>query len=479
MAQERDLAYLTSIAEALRPRYESLASARASAAADVRVNVDYLRDYQRYLSIAKDLDPAGPGAMIDLLDGGRRIVVEGVVIAVTDQVPQVTTWLVGLGSSVESQEDDDRIGVSRLWVSDLNPDKVYAALRQSRDDVTARSLPLEISLDDVTYENAVTFKPITPQSGSGAAQRISLDVERPIGTGRGAGVTVAVIDGGFEVPSAAPRTDGWMDNVVPPADTPPWRLDNMNAGTLDPGAGHGTFVTGVIAQRAPDATITQYRAVDSFGFGSSWRLKDCLLQAVADGAQVVNISLGFEDPDLLGSPALSAALHTIPSSVLVVASAGNSGSAVPMLPASHKAAIGVGGLEGDLIPVAWSNFGPWVDFSAVAIPVTSTYVADPADPGGDPNPWAVWAGTSFSGPKVAGELAARLSTGLTPAQAVDALRTSAARPHPSPDYGYLLDLPDDLDTELFGLAFPDPAPVLRLRRLLPIPPALLRRPVLP
>lgn len=475
MALDRALPEFTALAEGLPRRYASLASARAASAADVKVNLALAHDYQVYLRRYAEfaLDPAGPGRMIDILEGGRRIVVEGTLIAVTDQIPRVTAWLAGLGASVSAQEDDTRIGVSRLTVDSLDPQQAYAALRQSRLDVAAGELPLEVSLDDVTYQNGVTFKPITPQSGSGGAHRISLSRKRPQGTGRGAGITVAVIDGGFDPDNG--RTDGWTDNVIPPTDGRP-RLDNQNPGTLDPGAGHGSFVTGVVIQRAPDVTVRQYRAVDSFGFGSSWRLKDCLLQAVADGAQIVNISLGFEDPDLLGSPALSAALHTIPSTVLVVASAGNSGTAIPMLPAAHKATIGVGGLEADLDPVAWSNFGPWVDFSAIAIPVTSTYVADPADPAADPNPWAVWAGTSFSAPKVTGELAALLSTGLSADEAVATLRTMVVGPHPSPDYGYLLDLADDLDRTAFDLAFPDPTRVWDLRRQLRIPPRVLHIP---
>lgn len=53
---------------------------------------------------------------------------------------------------------------------------------------------------------------------------------------------------------------------------------------------------GCVLRHAPEATIRQYRAVDAWGFGSSWRLKDCIKQAVQDGRQVINISLGFEDP---------------------------------------------------------------------------------------------------------------------------------------------------------------------------------------
>jgi thermitase len=225
----------------------------------------------------------------------------------------------------------------------------------------------------------------------------------------------------------------------------------MQPGVFAPGAGHGTFVTGCVLRHAPEATIRQYRAVDAWGFGSSWRLKDCIKQAVQDGCQVINISLGFEDPDLIGSPAISAALHAVPSSVVVVAAAGNSGTAIPMLPASHTRAVGVGGLKGDLNPVAWSNYGPWVDFSAVAMPVVSLYVEDITDPQQDP--WGMWAGTSFAAPKVAGELAGFVGEGAAPSDALDRLRARSARPFPSPDYGYVLDLDDD-DAAAYVLAFP-------------------------
>ena len=50
----------------------------------------------------------------------------------------------------------------------------------------------------------------------------------------------------------------------------------------------------------------------------------------------------------------------------MVAAAGNAGTSVPMLPAAHKVAVAIGGLNEDQIPVAWSNHGPWVDFSALA-----------------------------------------------------------------------------------------------------------------
>ncbi|MCI1261580.1 MAG: S8/S53 family peptidase [Tetrasphaera jenkinsii] len=452
--QQREL-----LAGAIGPDYSELEESFASAPGRGRESYVRLTRYAEYLREAaagNSLDPASAGPSIDVIGPGVRAVVTGTVIAVTEQLPRVADWLAGLGSSIVSQEDDPDLGISRLGVDPFDADSLYAALRDMRATPAGGEPPLEISFDDVTY-TAITFKPVRPQGNADPAVRVDFalnradvvasrkDRELPVGEG----VVVGVIDGGFEREGVA-RTDGWGDNVIDPPDGRP-PLDPLQPGVFAPGAGHGTFVTGCVLRHAPEATIRQYRAVDAWGFGSSWRLKDCIKQAVQDGCQVINISLGFEDPDLIGSPAISAALHAVPSSVVVVGAAGNSGTAIPMLPASHTRAVGVGGLKGDLNPVAWSNYGPWVDFSAVAMPVVSLYVEDITDPQQDP--WGMWAGTSFAAPKVAGELAGFVGEGAAPSDALDRLRARSARPFPSPDYGYVLDLDDD-DAAAYVLAFP-------------------------
>ena len=412
--------------------------ARLAAARSPRLSRELLRRYEEFRGAQEEVDEASPRGRIELVGQGSRLIVRGQVATVTRQVERVIAGLRDHGWSVDDVLHDERIGVSLLAGSGLSAEDLYAAVLRLSRDLNEPLDPLAIGFDDVTYE-AIVFKPVKPQGSTGEADRVAVTSERPRGTGRGAGVTVAVIDGGFEAASAPPRTDGWFDNVTAPSDGLP-SLNQADPERLDPGAGHGSFVTGIIASVAPDAKIRQYRAVDSWGFGSAWRLKDMILEAVADGAQIINISLGFDDPDLLGSPAISAALHQVPAEVLVVAAAGNAGTSVPMLPAAHKVAVAIGGLNEDLIPVAWSNHGPWVDFSALAIPVISTYVVDPLDP--QPNPFGLWAGTSFAAPKVAGELAVLLGEGATPSAALERLRASAAGDHPDPNFGFLLKLPD-------------------------------------
>ncbi len=421
-----------------------LNAARDEAVRNPKLGIEFLRRYEEYVKgMAQDeRDPAGPGGPISLVHRSSRLIVLGRVAAVTEQLPRVLPVIEARGGMIEQVEDDPRIGVSLVSVSGLSGEALYAVVSELVRQPLGALPPLSVGFDDVTYEAAITFKPIRPQGSSGEAVRTKLSSRRPEGTGHGKGVTIGVIDGAYEPDTAPPRTDGWFDRVIGPADGRP-PINQQDPTLLDPGAGHGTFVTGIIASIAPDATIRQYRATDSWGFGSAWRLKDQILQAVADGCQVINISLGFDDPDLIGSPAISAALHQVPSSVVVVGAAGNGGPNTPMLPASHKAAIAVGGVAESLIPLGWSNRGPWVDCSALANPVVSTYVVDPADPLADPNPFAIWAGTSFAAPKVAGKLAVLVGRGMTPVQAMDALRSLAGQGLPSPDFGYLLDLPDE------------------------------------
>jgi thermitase len=101
--------------------------------------------------------------------------------------------------------------------------------------------------------------------------------------------------------------------------------------------------------------------------------------------------------------------------VLIVASAGNMGQETPMFPAAMKGVVGVGALAEDLTPAPWSNHGFWVNCSAVGIGIISTFVEgyEPhTDANGNvvteqfgPDAWAIWSGTSFSAPQIAGQVA--------------------------------------------------------------------------
>ncbi len=137
---------------------------------------------------------------------------------------------------------------------------------------------------------------------------------------------------------------------------------------------------------------------------------------------------------------------------IVVASAGNSGSSQPVYPAALPFVLGVGALDSPTSPLhpsvaCWSNRGTWVQTYAPGSDVDGIYLEgsftfdretwshDPegerlqlpegcARPGGptqsplDFNGWAMWQGTSFAAPFVAGVLCQYLASGCTAEEAV-------------------------------------------------------------
>jgi len=237
-------------------------------------------------------------------------------------------------------------------------------------------------------------------------------------------VTVAVIDTGINHES---RADGWLAGIaeggdnLDPLDVFPVRDVNgqivRGDGLLDLSAGHGTFVAGVVEQVAPACTIVVYRAVDTEGMGTSDDVGNAIIQAANDGADIINLSLGTMTVDNLPPVAFTAALDIVAAAhpdVLIVASAGNTGLETPMFPAAMKGVVGVGALAADLTPAPWSNHGFWVNCSAVGIGVISTFVegVEPHTDAGavvteqfGPDAWAIWSGTSFSAPQIAGAVA--------------------------------------------------------------------------
>jgi subtilisin family serine protease len=113
--------------------------------------------------------------------------------------------------------------------------------------------------------------------------------------------------------------------------------------------------------------------------------------------------------------------------VVVVASAGNDGTCEPMFPAALPGVVSVGAVGPDG-PAFFSNYGPWVRACAPGVDLVSTFFrfagADVAA-GSGPDPdnfdgWAIWSGTSFSGPVVAGALArTMMAEGCTGQEAVE------------------------------------------------------------
>lgn len=247
---------------------------------------------------------------------------------------------------------------------------------------------------------------------------------------------VAVVDNG--VWEKHPWLDGHYRTRGPQdVDTVP------AAGEIPISAGHGTFVTGMVLQHAPSSSVLVRRVGDGDGLTDDLTLADAILGLRrVRGLKVVNLSLGGHAHDDTGLPATEAAIRALLRSfpdLVIVAGAGNDGSDRPFFPAAFKPVVAVGALDGKA-RAEFSNFGWWVDTWAPGVDVVSTFpecVGPLSQDWLHPFPdldldagpfkgWARWSGTSFAAPQIAGKIAAKICSGLTPAEAV----RGALRPAP-------------------------------------------------
>lgn len=132
---------------------------------------------------------------------------------------------------------------------------------------------------------------------------------------------------------------------------------------------HGTAVAGVVAGGSsadttavcPACRIISGKVLDARDAGDDAEIARGLLWAVASGARVVNLSMSGPDE----APVLRNAIRTATRrGVVVVAAAGNDGSAAKSFPAADPNVIGVAATTSSDTVFDWSNRGPWVAIGA-------------------------------------------------------------------------------------------------------------------
>lgn len=268
--------------------------------------------------------------------------------------------------------------------------------------------------------------PVPPPSGS-TAEFIR---EKPVTGREGEGVSVVVVDTGLTAGAA----DGhpWLDGVQGTPEDTFIKFDGKDV--IAPYAGHGTFVAGVARCVAPRATVQVVNAFPVAGATYEASLLDSLEQALV------------LKPDIFIWPFTASTRRDLApltfddlfdrrtryqKSLVMLAAAGNDSAQRLMWPAAHPAVISVGALAVDGRERAFfSNYGKWVDVYAPgqdlvnAFPVGTYMYHEPPDAGKTAQfeGMAVWGGTSFAVPIVAGLIAARMSvTEENARQAADSL----------------------------------------------------------
>jgi subtilisin family serine protease len=151
---------------------------------------------------------------------------------------------------------------------------------------------------------------------------------------------------------------------------PGWDFVDGDANTWDE-HGHGTWVASVIAARTNNGTgiagvcgrcrVMPVR-VASGGSADPARVADGIYWAVDHGARVINVSLNRPGPP---DPQESAAIqYAFNRGVLVIASAGNSGTDAPRYPAAYPGVLAVTATDELDLLYPWSTRGVWVPLAA-------------------------------------------------------------------------------------------------------------------
>ncbi|MFI9488903.1 S8 family peptidase [Promicromonospora sp. NPDC052451] len=415
----------------------------------------------------------GHDALLELITARARE--NGVTVSTGefDQAPsRQSADVLGTRPDVEVRLDDVRDGWDALGlVASIADDAGSARTRVALDHVVTGHKN-QGGFGDPTKRIPATYPgPAPVRLPDGTSPLVTLEgVDRPV---------VAILDTGigqhpwFDEPGTVVLRnvdlDGRPIGTFPEEDIDAEREGRRdgNASPLDPYAGHGTFIAGVVHQTCPDAALLPVRVYGGDGTASEWdfaRSLERLLEFHLRGLSgvpgyfpidVVVIASGYylehpEDDDDYEGIYRGRLRDLRRAGVLVVVSAGNDGSSRRTFPAGwapqvrrtrhgaipidphdlnphYTPLLGVAASNPDGTLADFSNDGPWISVVRPGVQVLSTMpttfdgaaegrrTADglrhAVDPDDFTSGFGTWSGTSFSAPFLAGQLAAAIFAG--------------------------------------------------------------------
>lgn len=247
-------------------------------------------------------------------------------------------------------------------------------------EVDEESVEYDVTTDNVFSSNAVANPMQTYSDNHGfTGLRKKLADRNVVYTEE---ITVAVIDTGVEADHEL------LSGRVEPTGFD--AIDGVSCADMD---GHGTHVAGIIVANTLDnVTVKPYRVLDENGEGTDAQVVLGIEAAIADGVDVINMSLGRRGESQVMEEAVKKATD---SGIIVVVSAGNDGAYMdvqPYTPACCENVITVKACDGIFrgIP-SWTNYGSMCETYAIGMSVKSSYLG---------NTYASLSGTSMAAPFV-------------------------------------------------------------------------------
>lgn len=361
------------------------------------------------------------------------------------------TSVVQFGNDAAQQEFLAR---NNLTASDLRPvplTKAFEVARPAKD--------LKVSDGMVVQQNQqykALLTPNDPRHPQWFAARTGLGAAWDQTTGSSA-VRLAVIDTGFALEhqeftnrwhinsgeyGAGKENNGFDDDGNGLVDD--WRGWDFAHDDNSPAAGstnpygesvsHGTAVAGVAVATGNNnmglagidwaAKVLPLQVLSDNGIGYTTDIISALAYARAQGASVINLSLGTNYAD----PLLQVAINELAASgVVVVAAAGNDDCECITYPARYGSVVAVGASDEDDNRAFFSNYGRSLDLLAPGLGATNTTLWTPANPTSAYSGYAT--GTSLAAPLVSGVagLFKAVNPSATAYEIVTAIQRSATK----------------------------------------------------
>lgn len=231
----------------------------------------------------------------------------------------------------------------------------------------------------------------------------------------GQGVVVAVVDSGVD--RAHPDLAGRVLNG-------PDFVDEDSAS--DDGQGHGTHLAGIISATAgngiggagvaPAAQILAVRVLNDRNSGTAFGVARGIDAAIAAGADVINLSLNWSQPDENLSRVTAAMQRAADAGIVVVVAAGNDARSHCEQPFLEKRTLCVGALDSGLQLAPFSSHGQGLGIVAPGSQVISTYPGER---------YARMSGTSQAAAQTSGVAALLVGLGLRGDQVIQRLTQTA------------------------------------------------------
>lgn len=364
----------------------------------------------------------------------------GIGIANADADAAPGRLVVDLQDETSLDEARAATGLDLSWVSERTADEALAVVDVADLSAAQAALidhPLVEAVEPSLRFEALGFPDDPLRAKQWNFDTIGAEVGWRVGAGRG--ITVAVIDTGV-TKVADLNTTQVLDGVSFVKGTDSAADDN----------GHGTHVAGTIAQStnnaigvtglAPESIILPIKVLSGGGFGRSEWVAAGIDEAVDQGAEVINLSLGGPPSRVIQN----ATKKAVEAGVVVVAAAGNSGRKGVSSPASVPGVIAVSATGPDDEFAPYSSWGKEVSISAPGGNKKKTGGGILQDTisteSAEGHAFREFQGTSMATPHVAGAAAVLLSAGAgSPQQVKDILLETShdlGEPGPDPKFGH-------------------------------------------